>query len=154
MRKINKDEFKEFEIEDGIFLSCVSPSKVIKITEFLTKKIESELNKSFDLIDDGDVAQIVEMILKLTTTEILYSIMGILEYYTLETINEKDTKTKTIEKLLVKVEFEKYRHLINDVNDSCDYMRSFISLTESELLVIQSKIENFEQEHNITILYE
>lgn len=153
MRKINKDEFKEFEIENGIFVSCFSPSKVIKIKEFLAKKIEDELNKSFDFIDENDVTQIIELILKLNTSEILYSVMALLEYYPLD-INKEDKKSNVIQKLLINSKFEKYRIIIDKINSIGNFMCSVLELTDDEVLVIQSEIENFEQENNITILYD
>jgi len=136
MRKITDSEKENFKIEDDIFVFGIEYSKIIKL--FITKKIETELNKSFNSINKKDIPQISELILKLKTTEILYSIMGLLEYYPLSTENKI---SKIIEKLLKNTVFAKYRDLISNIVDTPD--------TDSK-----SEVEKFEQENNITVLYE
>jgi len=136
MRKIEEIKEEDFKIEDGVFIFKYSD----KPSEFITSKIEKELNKPFDLITKEDIITITELVLKLNPSVVLYSVMVLLANYDLSSDNKL---TKTIEKILADKRFNPYRDIIMAVVDTD---------IPNELRI--NTIENFEKENNIEILIE
>lgn len=125
----------DFKIEDNVFV--FSGSIVDVIVPFLNDILEKNINKKIEEINKNDVKKITDIILTLKTSEILYSMVALLENYRLSETNDN---VAAIEKIIAKKVFDKYRDVIyaladNDSNDS-------------------TTIENFEKEYNIEIIIE
>lgn len=149
MKLVNINFFSEenVKIEDNIF--CFSSDFDEITSEFVIDLIKENFNKSLEELNDDDIKNVVDVINKLNVSKILYSIIGLLNNYSLTDTYDDATDLKTINVIKILKYFNLYREIILCMTEAFSYDTDIEKNEDAK-----KKIENFEKEYNISIIVE
>lgn len=141
MQKVKNILEENFKIEKNIFI--FSAATCNKAEKFVKNLIQKKLSKPLDQLNDEEIKVASDLIFNLSASEILYSIIGLLELYICD---DDNLTTIIIQKILNPTVFNEYNDILNNIVDIDT------GIENNDLMI--KNIEAFEQKHNISILIE
>lgn len=141
MQKVKNILEENFKIKKNIFIFSAATSN--KAEKFVKNLIKKKLSKPLDQLNDEEIKVASDLIFNLSASEILYSIIGLLELYICD---DDNLTTIIIRKILNPTAFNEYNDILNNIVDIDT------GLENNDLMI--KNIEAFEQKHNISILIE